>query len=165
MRERLLRWVAWSVTFSALPYLFSAVAGALSGQDGTSDRLFGSGQLLLTAVALLGAALREVAALRTVARLGSREVILCAGALTLVCAAFLYGCQAYSAAQTPPTTNDPQVAMQLQRQHDHQQQQVRDFVAASSYGFLAMALLLGGTSVALATPIADDQATTPQDNA
>lgn len=62
MRRALVSWFCWSILFAALPYLaiMLFVAPVFPTGASTLERATGSGQFLLTSIALLGGALKEL---------------------------------------------------------------------------------------------------------
>jgi hypothetical protein len=133
---RLVRWVGWSVAVSLLPFaglqLMRFVAG---GTWPGLDPLFGSGQLLLTSVAILAGGVRELAGMRGSRWRGARTFLLWSSLALTIVLAMLYGFLADAAITQTPTAPSRLT-----------------LVTATSLVFFGASLAVAGTSIVASTP-------------
>jgi len=84
--DRIWRWLLWVIAFSSIPYLATLI---LSQSDlPFLEKLTGSGQLLLTSVAIFGSALRDTTGWTHMPRV--KEATIGLGMLFLVTVALIY---------------------------------------------------------------------------
>jgi hypothetical protein len=100
--------------------------------------LFGTGQLLLTSVALVGGGMREIAGARHLLRVGRRDFLLLTSTIFVLVTAMVYGAEVSYVIQvgTPPAAD-------------------QEFMTKLSAGFLALSIVVGGGCIAVTTPKSD----------
>ena len=89
---RVLRWLGWSVAISLTPFIGLGVLRFLDLRAWPGlEPLLGSGQLLLTSVAILSGGVRELADMRGEKRSGWKNFLLWASFLFAIVLAMAYG--------------------------------------------------------------------------
>jgi len=89
---RVIRWFGWTVLVSLLPFAAVAVVIWLSLQHPPAlDPLVGSGQLLVTCVALLAGAIRELSGMNTLSRSKARDALHLSSLIFVVLLSVSYG--------------------------------------------------------------------------
>ena len=131
MAIRLGRWLMWSVTFPLAPFVAVALIRKIDGSQLTLIALFGSGQLMLTSVALLGNGVRELVSADQ--KHAGSEFLTWAAAIFLFVIAASYGY----------IVKDVIIATQ----HTHQGD-----VVIASLTFLGISLTVAAASIAVSTP-------------
>lgn len=92
MIYRLFRWFVWSVAFSLLPFVGLLLFRGISARAWPGlDPVLGSGQLLLTCVALLAGGLKELSGMPNELRTGLRDFMTAASVVFVVFVAMTYG--------------------------------------------------------------------------
>lgn len=133
---RLARWLGWSVLLSLTPYIGLVVLRFLDVQHWPGlVPLFGSGQLLLTSVALLAAGVREMSVMSAETRTRTRDFLLLASFVFTVLLSMTYG---YLANEV--------IAARSQSSEDE------SLVTSLSFAFFAASLVTAGGAVAVSAP-------------
>ena len=132
MPIRLGRWLMWSVVFSLAPFIaVGLIRGMDSGAIPSMAVLFGSGQLMLTSVALLGNGVRELVSADN--KYMAHEFLTWTATMFLFIMATSYGY----------TVKDVLISKQYAEENT---------VAVVSFIFLGISLLVAATSIAVTTP-------------
>lgn len=132
MPIRLGRWLMWSVVFSLVPFVAVGLIRRIdSGAFPSMAVLFGSGQLMLTSVALLGNGVRELVSINN--KYIVHEFLTWAATIFLFVIAASYGY----------TVKDVLISKQSAEENS---------VAIVSFVFLGISLLVAATSIAVTTP-------------
>lgn len=87
-----MRWLGWGVILSLVPFgaLFVAIL-VIRRQVPGLDPIIGSGQLLVTCVALLGGGIRELSGMNTLNRARARDALHLASLIFVVLLSMTYG--------------------------------------------------------------------------
>jgi hypothetical protein len=103
MFPRWLTWLLWAVLFGVVPYAVAAlVAWVITlGQPPSLQGLFGSGQALVTAIALTAVAVRELLSVDARTRKELRYVLMFLAAVQLVLTAAAFGALSSVSAANP----------------------------------------------------------------
>lgn len=90
--HRLLRWLLWSVAVSVVPFLGLGILRFLDlRQFSGMEPLIGTGQLLLTSVAIVAGGVRELAGMRGDARHARKDFLFFASFVFAILLAMTYG--------------------------------------------------------------------------
>jgi len=133
---RVFRWLGWSVAVALTPYFGLLLIMYIEVQDWPGwTPILGSGQLLLTSVALVAGGVRELSGMHGVISSGSRDFLLLSSLIFAVMAAMTYGYLARTEIRGSPLPSSQQ-----------------ELVVVLSAACLFVGIVIGALCIAVSSP-------------